>query len=135
MTKRWAYPAVVTVIVAGAIAALVVAFQSSRDETDERTRPAAIVRVFPSENAISLRQDTIGFELGFGFDGVLLVDGTEVPLDQLQRQPGINRVSWTPGVGDANPISPGSHSATAVFWRTSEDQASAERYTWRFTAT
>lgn len=129
------YPVVVTVLVAGALTALVIAFQSSQDETDERVRPAAIVRVFPVEDAIALRQDTIGFELGFGFEGVLLVDGQEIPLDQLQRQQGINRFSWTPGVGDNDPISAGPHSATAIFWRTSESRDTAERYSWRFTAT
>lgn len=133
--RRWVYPVVVTVLVTAALTAVVIAFQSARDETEERTRPAAIVRVFPTEDAISLRQDSIGFELGFGFEGILLVDGREIPLDQLQRQEGINRFSWTPGVEGNDRLSAGPHSATAVFWRTSESQDTAERYSWRFTAT
>ena len=132
--RRWVYPAVVTVLVVGAITALVYAFQSSQDETEERVRPAAIVRVFPVEDAFSLRQDAIGFELACGYDGVLLVDGGEVPLDQLQRQPGINRFSWTPGVGDAPPLAAGPHTATAVYWRATEGRDESRRYTWRFTA-
>ena len=135
-----------------AAALLVVGLQESQDGGVElrRSRPAAVLRVFPSEEAASLRQEPIGAQLADDFTGELEVDGRPIPLDQLERpEPistdnapaarglaGLNQVSFTPGRGkDIEMLAPGSHTARLLFWRkVGETKANSVPYVWTFTA-
>ncbi len=135
-----------------AAALLVIGFQESQDGgVDVRqSRPAAVLRVFPSEGAASLRQEPIGAQLADDFTGELEVDGRSIPLDQLERpEPisadnapavrglaGLNQVSFTPGRGkDIEMLTPGSHTARLLFWRkVGETKANSVPYVWTFTA-
>ncbi|MEJ7764281.1 MAG: hypothetical protein WKF86_02185, partial [Acidimicrobiales bacterium] len=131
---------------------LVVGFQESQDGGVElrRTRPPAVLRVFPSEDAASLRQEPIGAQLADDYTGELEVDGKAIPLDQLERPmpaagenapaarglTGLNQVSFTPGPGkDIVSLAPGKHTARLLFWRKiGETRAQAAPYIWSFTA-
>ena len=135
-----------------AFALLVVGLQESQDGGVElrQSRPAGVLRVFPTEGASSLRQEPIGAQLADELTGELEVDGRPIPLDQLERpEPiaadsspaarglaGLNVVSFTPGRGkDIETLEPGSHTARLLFWRkVGETRAEAAAYTWTFTA-
>jgi hypothetical protein len=127
--------AVISLLLAGCLAMLVYAFTISKDEAVPAVRDSAIVRVFPDDGDINLRQDAIGVELAFGYTGSIRLDRVEIPDDQLDTIPGINRISYTPGAGKEIPaLSPGRHCATATFWRDSESRERGRTYTWCFTA-
>lgn len=132
---------------------LVIGLQESQDGGVELrlSRPAAVLRVFPSEDAASLRQEPIGAQLADDFTGELEIDGRPIPLDQLERPEvavagdnapaarglsGLNQVSFTPGPGkDIVTLAPGSHTARLLFWRKiGETSAQAAPYSWGFTA-
>ncbi len=141
-----------SVALAVAAALLVIGFQESQDGGVQlqRSRPTAVLRVFPSEGSASLRQEPIGAQLADEYTGELEVDGRPIPLDQLERpEPaagdnapaarglaGLNQVSFTPGPGkDIVSLEPGRHTARILFWRRADqtrDQAAA--YPWEFTA-
>jgi len=138
---------------AGASALLVLGFQESQDGgVDVRqSRPAAVLRVFPTEGAAALRQEPIGAQLADELTGEIEVDGRAIPVDQTERPvvstgantpaarglSGLNQVSFTPGPGkDITSLSPGDHVVRILYWRTAgetRDQAAA--YSWSFTAT
>lgn len=127
----------ITALLAVAAAGVAFAFTSSRDEVVPARR-AGIVRVFPADGTLSLRQDAVGVELAFGYSGVLRLDRVELPDDQLAR---LNigqgtRISYTPGEGtETGALSEGRHCASVTFWRTSEGPDTAgPPYTWCFTA-
>jgi hypothetical protein len=126
---------VIWVLLAASFIGVVFAFTTSRDEEPPRVQDEAVVRVFPQEGDINVRQDAIGVELAFGYTGVIQVDRVEIPEDQLDRIAGINRISYTPGPGkEIGALAPGRHCATTVFWRQSESREQARTYTWCFTS-
>ena len=135
-----------------AAALLVVGFQESQDGgVDVRqSRPAAVLEVFPTEGAASLRQEPIGAQLAEGLTGEIEVDGRPIPADQTERPApitgtnaaaprglsGLNRVSFTPGPGkDIASLSPGAHTARILYWnQAAETREQAVAYSWSFTA-
>ena len=111
------------------------AFTTSEDEPAPPARDAAIRRVFPEQGTVAIRQDSVGIELAFGYTGVLQIDRTEIPDDQLNRIDGINRLSFTPGDGkEITALAPGRHCATALFWPSGRTRQDARRHSWCFTA-
>ncbi len=135
-----------------AAALLVIGFQESQDGgvAARQSRPAAVLSVFPTEGAASLRQEPIGARLADEFTGEIEIDGRAIPVDQTVRPvvatgdnapaarglSGLNQVSFTPGPGqDIVSLSPGTHSARILFWRTAgETREQAAAYSWTFTA-
>lgn len=118
-----------------ALGILVFAFASSEDEVLPPVRDKAVHRVFPDDGTVAVRQDSIGVELAFGYSGVLQIDQTEIPDDQLARIEGINRLSFTPGDGkEITSLAPGRHCAVAYFWPSDQSRKDARTYSWCFTA-
>ena len=141
-----------SVALAVAAALLVIGFQESQDGGVDlrQSRPAAIVRVFPTEGAASLRQEPIGVQLADEYTGEIEIDGRPIPADQTERPvvgtgpntpaarglSGLNQVSFTPGPGqDIVSLSPGAHTARILYWKKAgETREQALLYTWSFTA-
>lgn len=121
-------------LVALALAGIVVAFTSSRDEKVPTIRDVAVARVFPNEGDIHVRQDAIGIDLAADYTGILRLDRVEIPEDQLQHFDALNRIQWTPGLGDNAALDPGRHCATATYWLKTETAQQSRSYTWCFTA-
>lgn len=137
-----------SVAVALAIGLMLIGFWESRDgEPLSRRRPNEVLNVFPGENdKLRLRQEPIGFRLIDGFTGELIVDGRQIPLDQLQGPDsaagngvlagltGLNQFSFTPGSGTAiERLEPGNHTATVTYYRkTTETVEQGRSYTWSF---
>lgn len=141
-----------SLVLAVAAALLVVGLQASQDggSTVRQSRPAAVLRVFPTEGAASLRQEPIGAQLADDFAGELEVDGAAIPVDQTERPApltgtnspaprglsGLNQVSFAPGPGKViTSLSPGGHVARVLYWkRVGETRDQAQAYSWSFTA-
>ncbi len=142
-----------SLVLAVATALLVIGLQESQDGgsgTARQSRPAAILRVFPTEGAASLRQEPIGAQLADDFTGEIEVDAQPIPVDQTERPApatadnspaprglsGLNQVSFTPRAGTViEMLTPGPHTARVLYWmKATETRDQALAYSWTFTA-
>jgi hypothetical protein len=127
------YRVVVSVILAGAAAALYVSFTSSVDHKSETANARFVTLVKPAPNEVALRQDRIVATLLDGYTGVLIVDQREIPEDQTDRREGLNVVAFTPGPGtETGILQPGRRCATVVYWnvRTASRANGSQSYQW-----
>jgi hypothetical protein len=123
---------VLSVIVAAAIALLVyVATEPSRDEGPPL--PEAVESVSPERGDLDLRQVTVAADLAPGYTGYLLMDGVEVPADDLQVVGALNQVILRPTAdSDYRVLRPGPHCATVVYRRIGERLDQSSSYRWCF---
>lgn len=96
--------------------------------------PRTVERLIPERGSLIRPQEDVGADLADDYTGVLLVDGTEVPEDQLQRVVELGQVSFRPGPGkDFERWSPGTHTATVVYWpQIRQRTSSSPTYSWDF---
>ena len=79
---------------------------------------SAIEQLVPDRGTTALRQAEIGIDLAPGWTGVLIVNGVEIPEDQLRRVPAENQVFFRPAEGqEIEAFAPGRLIVTAVIWR------------------
>ena len=127
---------VLSVLVAIAVVGIGYAFSLNDESGQPVIKDSAVARVFPEPGTQTLRQDTIYVELQVPYTGVLRIDETEIPEDQLERiQVGnTTRVAYTPGPEkETGALRPGRHSATAVFWEETKSRREARTFGWNFT--
>ena len=129
----------ISLLLAVAAGGLVFAFVTSPDQSAiEADRHPALVRLFPRDGDVNLRQDTVGVELAFGYTAALRLNQVEIPDDQVSRIDvgSGTRFSYTPGPGtETGALDAGRHCATVIFWPTNETRQQAGRsHTWCFTA-
>jgi hypothetical protein len=133
--KSWLRPLIVCALL-GLAAFLLYAGVDAQAEEEVVVNRAGINQVFPVPGSVAVRQDAVGVELGFGYDGRLEIDQRVIPDDQIDRIGGINRLSFTPGPGkEFEALDEGRHCVSLTYWRTSDGEASAGRpYSWCFTS-
>ena len=129
---------VITVLLAVAIGALVVAAQQVK-ETDKGVTitDAAVKEVYPANGDLDLRQSRIWFKLDPTYTGRLELRGPkgnfQIPDDQLRYVIGLNQYEYTPGPGtETGPLSPGRYTAVAYIWKRGQSEATARPYPWSF---
>ena len=121
-----------SLIVAAAVAGLVFAFTAPDPDTDEPT-PEAVEEVFPKPGDRDLRQTTIFADLAPGYTGYLLIDGIEVPLDDIQFVDALNTVTLKPTEdSDFRQLDSGTHCATIVYRRIGQPRDQSNSYRWCF---
>jgi len=135
-------------LIAGALALIVYGFASAQtgDEAVEITDPA-IERVIPAPGSLVLRQSQVGADLAPGYRGVLVIDGNELPTDDVtvtgatnpgpitgaQFDPAQNTVLYLPREGAVLPeFAPGQHHITVVYWKETETRDQAKQFDWTF---
>lgn len=126
---------ILSILVAIAVVGIGYAFSQNEEGGQPVIKDSAVSRVFPEPGDQVLRQDTIYVELQVPYTGVLRIDETEIPEDQLQRfQVGnTTRVAYTPGPEkETGALRPGRHSATAIFWETGKSRREARTFGWNF---
>ncbi len=123
---------VLSVLVATAIGLLVyVATEPSPD--DGPPLPEAVESVSPERGDLDLRQVTVAADLAPGYTGYLLMDGVEVPADDLQVVDALNQVILRPTAdSDYRVLRPGRHCATVVYRRIGERLDQSSSYRWCF---
>lgn len=124
---------VVSLLVAVGVAGVIFSFTEAESEPPTVTVPG-VESVSPRPGDFALRQDRIIADLQSGFDGVLQIDGVEIPDDQLQRTIELGIVSFAPGPEkEFERLAPGRHVARVVFWPVSEGRGEDDRsYEWVF---
>lgn len=121
----WRYRAFVVLALVVAAAALVVGVQATQTDSDRPVvvngRADAIEHLYPRDGAEVLRQVEIGIDLAPGYEGRLVVNGDEVPEEDLRLVPEQNQVFFLPGPGKVIETLPsGTTCVTAVVWRSEE---------------
>ena len=96
---------VASAVVAVAVALLVVAVRSFDDGNDDpvlRSGDQDVVEaLIPRRDAQVPRQSRVGIDLAIGWEGTLVIDGVEIPADQLDVTPELGLIEYTPGDGKA----------------------------------
>lgn len=124
----------VSLLLAAACAALYIAATSAKDPEPTIVNANKVVSVSPTEGSTALRQSRIVAQLKSGYVGVLIVDGREIPEDQLDHLEGSSFVGYTPGAGtETGTLEPGPRCASVVFWKTELTRATAETFRWCWT--
>jgi hypothetical protein len=84
--------------------------------------------LIPRRNAQVPQQTTLGIDLVTGWDAALVVDGVEIPDEQLVRTPEIGLIEFMPGEGRAvAQLDAGQNCVTAVIWSLEEGRGVADR--------
>ncbi len=129
----------VLLALAGVVAVnLLVAAVVIGGEEERPALPSTIESVVPAPGAGMLAQDDVGADLLDTFTGVLLIDGVEIPADQVRKNDPLGQVWFRPGEGkDITRFEEGLHSATILYWPQERGEAGrqeARSYTWHFRA-
>ena len=105
--------------------------------TKAGTLPATILSLQPTPEGIIRPQDTITVQLQTDLTGTLVLDGQEIPTNQLQKVPELGEVSYRPGPGKGlEQFPPGRHSVTVEYWlQTKPRPIHPGTYTWTFQVT
>ncbi len=115
---------------------LVVSGLSMAREHKAITPDKAIEVLIPGPGELALRQGEVGIDLAPGWDGILQVDGAEIPEDQLRRTKELGRIMYRPGDGtETGALTAGRHVLTVVYWPETESRdTGAKTYSWSFIA-
>jgi hypothetical protein len=136
------FKVVATIVVALAIAAFVGAYLVTSEEDDNQvgtsgaTDPDEIVEQrFPAPNSQVPQQSTVGIDLVSGWEGTLLLNNLEIPMDQLTLTPALARIEFTPGEGKVvDELQGGLNCVTAIVWPISQGRDAARQIPWCFQA-
>lgn len=129
---------IVAVLVAlGAALAFAVAYLSSQEGDDQIATSGQggefVERLIPARNAQVPRQSTVGIDMAVGWTGTLVVNGTEIPADELSVTEELGLVQFTPGEGRAvEELRAGQNRVTAIVWPRSEGREGARTVDWTF---
>lgn len=122
-------------VVVAALGLFVFAFTLGGDEPAPTV--GAVERVIPENGSpVAVRQAEIGIDLAVGYTAVLVVDGVEIPADELRRNDPEAQLFFSPGEGKTiESLTPGEHQVTAYYWRiTDQTRDDAQTVSWRFRA-
>ena len=119
-------------VVIGALAGL--GYTLSATETKvKRLYPEHLERVTPENAAQNVPgQSTITADLEFGYTGALIVNGREIPKDQVLERVATGELSFSPGEGkELTRLPGGAISVTVVFWPVQGTRdADSDSYRW-----
>ena len=95
-----------------------------------------VEQLFPARDSEALQQQQVGIDLGPTYTGVLVINGVEIPEEQLQRRPELNQVFFQPGDDLAvEELTPGRNCVTALVWRETESRDESRAVNWCFEVT
>jgi hypothetical protein len=131
------YRVIVSVLLAFAAAAMFVAFTSFKDPAPDITNSANVLDVRPDINTTAVqRQTRIFAKLKDGFIGSLVVNGVEIPADQVDHLEGSNTIGFLPGPNTASgSLRPGENCALVFYWEPAAGRATAQSFKWCFKVT
>lgn len=132
MSVRRLVPGALAVV---ALALFVYAFTLGRGTTDIVATDDAVEHLVPGRGAQVVRQAEIGIDLAPEWTAVLVVNGVEIPEDQLRRVDAQNQVFFTAGAGmEIEELPAGTVQVTALVWRpvAGETRDDADEVRWSF---
>jgi hypothetical protein len=111
--------------------------ESDTSQTSTKALPADIQAISPEENQITGLVDTVTVDLADRYSGVLVIDGIEIPEDQLDRVVGIQQVSFRPGPDkEISRFRTGDNTVTVLYWngRLQDRPEKPYSFSWTFRA-
>ena len=129
---------VAAVLVAFAVAAFVLAYVTAQEGGNDPVLESGgvdfVEDFFPGRNAQVPQQSSVGIDLESDWTGTLIVNGVEIPRDQLQVTDELGLVQFTPGEGKAvEDLRTGTNTVTAVVWPRSQSRdTAAQNIVWTF---
>ncbi|HEY3672542.1 MAG TPA: hypothetical protein VGN51_16520 [Acidimicrobiia bacterium] len=111
--------------------------ESDTTTTGDKALPVDVEAVSPAPNAITTLVDTVTADLADQYTGVLVIDGVEIPEDQLERVVGIQTVSFRPGPDKViSRFRSGVNQVVVRYWngRLQDRPARPFSYNWQFVA-
>ena len=138
-SRRFAHPgriAVVAVIVIAVANLAVWGLSQSDTSTNGTALPATIESITPQSGQLIRLQDTLSADLRDDLTGVLVIDGAEVPEDQLERVVPLAQVSFRPSPkSDLTKFEPGDHTVVIKYWQQGKPRpTNPNSFSWRFRA-
>lgn len=128
-------------VLAGAVVLIVlnlgvVALDQSDTSPGGRTLPSTIDSLIPAPGELIRLQDTVGADLRDDLTGVLVLDGVEIPEDQLERVIPLAQVTFRPGADqELERFEPGEHSLAVLYWPQGKPRPTKPgSYSWSFRA-
>jgi hypothetical protein len=100
-------------------------------------RPDVVEHLIPGAADQVIRQAELGIDLAPGYEGALILNGIEIPTEELRLVPEQNQVFFTPGEGKVvEKLNAGANCATAVVWKASSRRGTADdqSFSWCFEA-
>lgn len=126
-------------VVAAAAGLFTLAYLSFQDGSEDPILQSGeadefVDELIPQRNASVVQQQTVGIDLIPTWTGVLVIDGTEIPQDQLQITPELGLIQFTPNEGLAvEQLRAGTNTVSAIVWPRSESRETAARtIAWTF---
>jgi hypothetical protein len=135
------YKVVVAIALAVAAGAMYLAISRTNTDPDEpvhvASRPDVVEHLIPLNGAEIQRQQEIGVDLAPGYEGTLVVNGTEIPMDEERLVPEQNQVFFTAGEGKAiEELPAGTNCVVAIAWKSQNGRGpSDEQFRWCFEVT
>ena len=111
--------------------------QSDTSQPGPASLPVDIEAVSPKANSITGLVDDVTVDLADRYTGVLVIDGVEIPEDQLIRVVGIQTVSFRPGPDKVfSRFRSGPNTVVVKYWdgRLQDRPARPFSYSWSFVA-
>jgi hypothetical protein len=98
--------------------------------------PADIESISPERGELVGLVDDVTVNLLDSYTGVLVIDGVEIPEDQLDRVPELGIITFRPGPGkDITKLRTGENTAEVLYWlRTKDRPEHPARFGWSFRA-
>jgi hypothetical protein len=129
---------VAAALVAFAVTAFVLAYFTAQEGGEDPVLESGgvdfVEDFFPERNAQVPQQSSVGIDLESDWTGTLVINGVEIPEDELQVTDELGLVQYTPGDGKAvEELRTGTNSVTAVVWPRSESRETAsQNIVWTF---
>jgi hypothetical protein len=128
---------VLTVVVAVVVVLNLGVVILNKSDTTPQARtglPMTIQSIQPRPGDLIRPQDTIIVEFDPNLTGALVLDGQEIPTNELDRLPGLGEVSFRPGPGKSlSRFAPGSHTVVVEYWAVSKPRpTNPASYGWSF---
>jgi hypothetical protein len=135
--RRFRHPWRFVIIAVGLLVAVnLLIYVGISADTSNKTRvlPSEIANVLPEPGSQVRVQDTVSVDLRDDLTGVLVVDGIELPENEISRIPSLGEISFRPGKGKVyERLEPGVHNVSVIYWPQTKARADGtSTFTWSF---
>lgn len=129
------FKVVAALVITLAVTAFVLAYFSAQEGEDDPVLESGnaefVETLIPQRNAQVPQQSSVGIDLASDWTGVLVVNGVEIPEDELQVTDELGLVQYTPGPDKAvEQLQAGVNTITAVVWPRAQSREAAQNITW-----
>jgi len=125
------FKVIATLVLTLAISLLVLAALSLGDNQDQglsADNAPVVDALIPAANTQVPQQSSVGIDLAVGWEGVLQINGVEVPEDELVVTPQTGLIMFMPGEGKTvEQFQTGRNCVTAIIWRIADGRGTADR--------